>query len=110
MMAAAGRGGRVRLEACSPRLDAALSTEGTLPTLGAGRTQADKLAAQRGSAKDDGGDRYSRQKECRVSAMMHEGSRWTLRTRYGFMFTVWAGGAFTTHDFITSLFNNGTTW
>ena len=66
MKAAAGRGGRMRLEACSPRRDAALSTEGTLPVLGAARMQAEKLAVQRGSAEDTGGDRSPSE---RVSAM-----------------------------------------
>ena len=47
----------MRLEACSPRWDAASSTEGTLPVLGAARMQAEKLAVQRGKAEDDGGDR-----------------------------------------------------
>ena len=66
MMAAAGRGGRVRREACSPRWDAASSTEGTLPVLGAARMQAEKPAVQRGRAEDDGSDR---QLPRRVSAM-----------------------------------------
>ena len=57
MKAAAGRGGRMRLEACLPRWDAASSTECTLPVLGAVRMQAEKLAVQRGRAEDDGGDR-----------------------------------------------------
>ena len=57
MKAAAGRGGRMRLEACWPRWDTALSNEGTLPVLGAARMQAEKLAVQRGRAEDDGGDR-----------------------------------------------------
>ena len=57
MMAAAGRGGRMRLEACSPRWGAASSTAGTLPVPRAARVQADKLAVQRGRAEDDGGDR-----------------------------------------------------
>ena len=57
MKDAAGRGGRVRLEACSPRWDAAASSEGTLPVLGAARMRAEKLAAQRGRAEDDGSDR-----------------------------------------------------
>ena len=57
MMAAAGRGGRKRREACSPRWDAASSTKGTLQVLRAARMQAEKLAVQRGRAEDDGGDR-----------------------------------------------------
>ena len=47
----------MRLEACWPRWDTALSNAGTLPVLGAARMQAYKLAAQRGRAEDDGGDR-----------------------------------------------------
>ena len=56
MKAAAGRGGRVRRDACSPRWDEASSTEGTRLVLGAARTRAEKLTVQRGSAEDDGGD------------------------------------------------------
>ena len=66
----------MRLEACSPRWDAASSTRCTLPVPGAARMQAEKLAVQRGRAEDDGSERWPLG---RVSAK-HEGSRWPWRT------------------------------